>query len=168
MWSDLAYLVERQCREGRARTGDARAASLAALYGSIVNCQIAFERLERDHTLGHDETGDAHTDAALAMDVVLATLHNVQPVLRLFAPERAHILARYVRGHHRPAAPEASRAQAPPTRDLKQQVEIMRHLLALETAEDLRVPSLAAFSEARRRMAAAIREACSAEELFGA
>lgn len=154
MWSELGRLVESQSHEA-AQPGETRAASLIALYGALVNCQIAFERLEEGAAV------DGQADAVLAMDVLLATLHNVQPALGLFEPSLARELARHVRSGRRPADASA------PEKALRDRVKTLRRLLALETMHvHLDLDALSDFTGARRRLAEFVRHACASDELF--
>jgi hypothetical protein len=153
MWSELVQLVEKHCREDR-QPRALHARSLVALYGALSNCEIAFDRLERNGA------ADDEADAVLAMDVVFATLHNVQPVLRLFEPALACELTEYIRDVER------SGFTGTPKSQLKLQVETLRRLLALEASGNALEPTSSAFSGARRRLAGFIRDRFAADELF--
>lgn len=156
MWSELTYLVEKRLESARSDEDTAAVrAAIMAVYGALANCQIAFERLES----GAADDGEA--DAVLAMDVVLATLHNVQPVLGLFEPGPARELARYLHG------PTASASSTTTRAELKNQVETLRRLMAIEVAGDAaEAMTLAAFSGARRRLGELIRARQPLEALF--
>lgn len=157
MWSELEYMIERQCGAGR-RACDAGPDALLALYGALSNCRIAFERLER---FEGGEPAAVQADAVLAMDVLLATLHNVQPELELFSPNIARELGRYVHSASRPKDADTAKLM------LRQQVKMLRHLLSLQATEnDVDMGKLDAFTGARRRLAGFIREAYTREELF--
>jgi hypothetical protein len=154
MWTELVKLVETRCREEEG-CNTAQANALIALYGALVGCQIAFARLEAE------ETDAAEADAALAIGAVLETLHNVQSVLRLLQPGRERILADYVRSPRRAAVAGGGRTV------LRQHVEVLRNLLALEITGQLDTPTLSGFMGARRRMAEVIRQKCTPEQLLG-
>lgn len=158
MWSQLVQLIEQQSHQGP-RGGDASAPALVALYGAFVVCRTAFERLDEDSAEEPAETDVV--DAVLAIDVLLATLHNVQPTLELLEPELATELARYVRADRRP--PDAGA----PKDALRERVRTLRRLLALETTQSvLERAAVSDFTGAHRRLAELIRSSCTMDELF--
>lgn len=154
MWSELAYLAEKRCRESESRHEAARA--LLVLYGALGNCEIAFERVEDD---GGDEARD---DAVLAMDALFATLWNLQQDLGLFEGQQAERLRAWLHGG--PGERDAGSADA-----LRRQVSRLRRLLSVEEADaPLEVPAPTAFTGARHELARFILERFKAEELFSA
>ncbi|HEX7080357.1 MAG TPA: hypothetical protein VF329_05040 [Gammaproteobacteria bacterium] len=153
MWSELTYLIERRCREAGPPT-EAGARALVVLYGALSHCEIAFERVESG---GSDRDC---SDAVLAMDAMLAVLHNVQPILELLDPESARELDEYL-------ARDASGFARDPKSKLKHQVELLRRLLPLDTGENAGGMIVkTAFTGARRELARFIVERCPPEELF--
>jgi hypothetical protein len=129
------------------------ARSLLALYGALASCDIAFEHVENE-TPGH-----AWADAVLAMNVLFAVLHTVQPEMRLFDAEIDAELAHYL--------DEREMRRASNARDaLKQQVELLRRLLALEQAEEKLEPASKDFTGARRELARFMLDVYSPEQLF--
>jgi hypothetical protein len=159
MWSELERLIEERCARALRMHGPVAVDagdSLIALYGALSNCQIAFERMERQPSPG------VEADAVLAMDVVLATLHNVQPVLGVLEPHHAAELANYV---HLPARPTQGCTKS----RLKRQAGLLRHLLAIQPPPNGANEALpAAFGGARRRLARFIRTSYAQGELFAA
>lgn len=159
MWFELERLIEQRCARTLIKMGgtdQAASDALIAVYGALSNCQLAFGRM------AHRPSPDAEADAVLAMDVVLATLHNVQPVLNVLDAYHAIELGHYV---HLPAHPTLGCGKS----RLKRQVELLRRLLELEPsgeAADHTAPT--AFGGARRRLARFIRSAFSHGELFAA
>jgi hypothetical protein len=158
MWSELAQLVARRSRSGG--PSDAEAQALLALAGALAHCELAFDHLEQSTAAIGSPPEPADLDAAWAMDAMLATLHNVQPVLELLQPERAQLLLRHLED-----ASEARAAEDAKTR-LRRAVQTLRHLLALESAA---TPGLIArddFSHARRKLGALILERYPTGELW--
>ncbi|HEX5420937.1 MAG TPA: hypothetical protein VFY39_13135 [Gammaproteobacteria bacterium] len=153
MWSVLVRLVEMRCRESEGRAAQ-NARSLLALYGALASCDIAFEHVENE-TPGH-----AWADAVLAMNVLFAVLHTVQPELRLFDPTLAEELAHYVAERDQRRAPNALER-------LRQQVELLRRLLVLEQAEEKLEPASKDFTGARRELGRFMLDVYSPEQLFG-
>ncbi len=143
MWSELTQLVEKRCRKPEGR-GPRQARALLALCGGLSQCELAFERL---HAAGPRRSEADTLDCVLAMDSLFAVLHNIQPALQLFETEPAIALARYAR------APGHGAVADNPTGRLREQVELLRWLLAIEESEDgLDVPTLTAFMGARREL----------------
>jgi hypothetical protein len=158
MWSELAQLVARRSRSDSANSAEAQA--LLAVAGALAHCELAFEHVEHAVTAGGAPPEHADLDAALAMDAMLATLHNVQPVLELLQPEPARLLRSYLAG-----APAANAVEDAKVR-LRQAVQLLRHLLALEAAATPALMARDDFSHARRKLGALILERYPAGELW--
>jgi hypothetical protein len=157
MWSELTQLVARRSRNDGANDAEAEAQALLAVAGALAHCELAFEHVD---TAGQSRPEQADLDAALAMDAMLATLHNVQPVLELLNPERAELLRSYLAGARATNATENAKTR------LRLAVQLLRHLLALEAAA---TPALIArddFSHARRKLGALILERYPGGELW--
>lgn len=156
MWPQLIDIVEKRWNETVSPKKQSLAKAVNTLYGSMHNCHIAFQSFK------NDPNEENFANFAFAIDGMISTIKNLNPVLTVFDTELADRLTDYVQSKERIA--DMSR----PRERVKSQIRLLRELVNMESAVD-RLPEeeFSAFTGARERPGKFIAANLSMVELFG-
>lgn len=156
MWTQLIDIVEKRWNETVSPRKQSLAKAINTLYGSMHNCHIAFQSFE------DDPNEENFANFAFAVDGMISTIKNLNPVLTIFDVELAGRLENYVRSEDRIAG------MSRPRERVKSQIRLLRELVNMESSVD-RLPEeeFSAFTGAKERLGKFIAVNLSMAEMFG-
>jgi hypothetical protein len=156
LWTQLIDIVEKRWNETVSPKKQSLAKAMNTLYGSMHNCHVAFQSFE------NDPNEENFADFAFAIDGMISTIKNLNPMLNIFDRELAERLENHVRSRDRIA--DMSR----PRERVKSQIRLLRELVNMESAEDRRPEEeFSSFTGAKERLGKFIAANLSMAELFG-
>ncbi|WP_020562679.1 hypothetical protein [Methylosarcina fibrata] len=156
MWTQLIDIVEKRWNETVSPKKQSLAKAINTLYGSMHNCHLAFQSFE------NDPNEENFANFAFAIDGMISTIKNLNPVLTIFDAELTGRLENYVRSKDRIA--DMSR----PRERIKSQIRLLRELVNMESSVDRRPEEeFGAFTGAKERLGKFIAANLSTDELFG-
>lgn len=155
MWIDLIDIIK--LKEKKTAMGDrARTAkALNALYGSICNCQVAFNRC-KDHSSDWD-----FVNLVYAVDSFMFSLQNLNPYLKLFEPGLEKDLKDYFLGEERRSL------ITDPHRLIKSQLSLLRRVVHKEM-DNMQQPldEFGSFNQAVEELAIFLLNTYEPKEIF--
>jgi hypothetical protein len=155
MWTKLIDIVEKRWNETVSPKKQSLAKAINTLYGSMHNCHIAFQHFE------NDRSDQNFANFAFAIDGMISTIKNLNPILKIFDTELADRLNNYAQGKDRIAA------MSNPRELVKSQVRLLRELVNMESgAADLPEDEFGAFTGAKERLCKFIATNLSMAEIF--
>lgn len=126
MWTQLIDIVEKRWNETVSPKKQSLAKAINTLYGSMHNCHLAFQSFE------NDPNEENFANFAFAIDGMISTIKNLNPVLTIFDAELTGRLENYVRSKDRIA--DMSR----PRERIQSQIRLLRELVNMESSVDRR------------------------------
>lgn len=156
MWTKLIDIVEKRWNETVSPNKQSLAKAINTLYGSMHNCHIAFQSFESD------PNEENFANFAFAIDGMISTIQNLNPILNIFDTELADRLKNYARSKDRVAD------MSHPRDLVKSQIRLLRELINMESSVN-RMPEeeFSAFTGAKERLCRFIAANLSMTEIFG-
>jgi hypothetical protein len=156
MWTKLIDIVEKRWNETVSPRKQSLAKAINTLYGSMHNCHIAFQSFESDPSEAN------FANFAFAIDGMISTIKNLNPILNIFDKELADRLTDYVQSKDRIAD------MSHPRDLVKSQIRLLRELINMESSV-VRLPEeeFSAFTGAKERLCRFIAANLSTAEIFG-
>lgn len=154
MWVKLVEIVKTKTEEiTQPRPIVAKAAN--ALYGTMTNCQMAFQRCETEQTEAN------FANFAFSIDALISTLQNLNPHIGIFDPQLANELENYALGQER------VNAMSQPRELVTSQLKLLRRLVRMESdVMHLPLQEFGSFSEAMEDLGRFVKRTFTPDELF--
>lgn len=155
MWIDLIDIVKIKIRSTEESKRKRLAKPVNALYGSMYNCQVAFNRCKQE------QSDESFTNLVLAIDSFIYSLQNLNPELGLFEKDLARRLENYSQGEVRTSL------IARPHDYLRGQLKLLRKLVHKEL-DILEKPmeEFGSFDHALEELGLVIQRSYAMENIF--
>lgn len=154
MWTKLVEIIETRWTNTQYRDSST-AKAVNSIYGSMHNCHVAFQYLD------NEQNEQNFANFAFAVDGLISTLKNLNPVFQIFDPEPAGRLDAYS------LSPGRINAMSNPRQLVTFQIRFMRYLVREESIlNGLPEEEISDFTGSKDRLGEFIQNNLSMPEIF--